>query len=131
MRIISVVAATGAGAAVGWVCGLLPVWPVARLVAASLMGSFVGAAVVVVSIFLALSRSGSGGLGAVSFGLSEAVLLGLPTVGVVAVVGYFALRWLGWSAAGLATYGPIICGGGTALLTALWVARGMAMSGGG
>ena len=130
MRIISVVAATGAGAALGWVCAVLPMWPVARLAAASLMGSFVGAVVVVVSMFLILSRSGSGGLGAVSFGLSEAVLLGVPTVGLIAVVGYFALRWLGWSAASLATYGPIICGGGTALLTALWVARGMEMSGG-
>ncbi len=130
MRIISVVAATGAGAAVGWVCGLLPLWPVARLAAASLMGSVAGAVVVVVSIFLTLSRSGSGGLGAVSFGLSEAVLLGVPTLGVITIVAYFTFRWLGWSEAGLATYGPIICGGGTALLTALWVARGMAMLGG-
>ncbi len=127
---MSVVGVTGAGAAVGWVCGLVPVWPVARLTAASLMGSFVGALGVAVSVFLTLSGSGSGGLGAVSFGLPEAVVLGVPAVAPIPVAGYFALRWLGWSPASLATYGPSICGGGAALLTALWVARGMAISGG-
>ena len=36
---LTLLAATGAGAAVGWVCGLVPVWPVARLVMASVMGA--------------------------------------------------------------------------------------------
>ena len=130
MRIMSVLAATGAGAVVGWVCGLVPVWPVARLAVASVMGSFVGAVGVLVFVFFTLSRSGSGGLGAVSFGLSEVILLGVPTIALIAVVGYFALRWLGWSAASVATYGPIIFGGGTALVAALWMARGFAISGG-
>ena len=44
MRIVSVLAATGAGAAVGWVCGLVPMWPVARLIAASVFGALVGTA---------------------------------------------------------------------------------------
>ena len=131
MRIMSVLAATGAGAAVGWVCGLVPVWPVARLAAAAVIGSVVGSvSVVVVFVLLTLSRSGSGGLGAVSFGLSEAVLLGVPALVLVAVVSYFALRRLGWSPASLATYGPIIFGGGAALIAALWVVRDIAISGG-
>ena len=130
MRIMSVLAATGAGAVVGWVCGLVPVWPVARLAVASVMGSFVGAVGVLVFVFFTLSRSGSGGLGAVSFGLSEVILLGVPTIALIAVVGYFALRWLGWSAASVATYGPIIFGGGAALVAALWMTRGFAISGG-
>jgi hypothetical protein len=93
------------------------------------MGALVGAVGVVLVAFLTLSQSGSGGLGAVSFGLSEAVLLGVPTVIVLAVVGYFALRWLGWSPASLAPYGPVIFGGGAALLVALWVVRGMTITG--
>lgn len=131
MRILSVIAATGAGAAMGWVCGLVPVWPGARLAAAAVIGSFVGSAGIVVVVFLTLNRSGSGGLGAVSFGLSEAALLGVPVVVLVAVAGYLALRWLGWNPAGVAKYGPIIFGGGAALITASWVARGLAISGGG
>lgn len=129
MRIMSVLAATGAGAAVGWVCGLVPVWPVARFAAAAVMGSIVGA-IGVVLVLVTLNRSGSGGLGAVSFGLSEAVVFGVPALALAAVVGYFTLRQLGWSPAGLATFGPIIFGGGAALIAALWVARGMAISGG-
>lgn len=115
-------AATGAGAAVGWACGLVPAWPVARLAAASVMGAIVGL-VVVIFMLLTLNRSGSGGRGAVSVGLSEAVLLSLPAVALVVVLGYIAFRWLGWSPANLATYGPIIFGGGAALITAIWVAR--------
>lgn len=83
MRIMSVLAATGACAVVGWVCGLVPVWPVARLAVASVMGSFVGAVGVLVFVFFTLSRSGSGGLGAVSFGLSEVILLGVPTIALM------------------------------------------------
>ena len=105
-------------------------WPGARLAAAAVIGSFVGSVGVVVFMLLTLNRSGSGGLASMSFGLSEAVLLGLPAVVLVAVAGYFALRRLGWSLASLATYGPILLGGGAALITALWVARGMAISGG-
>jgi hypothetical protein len=131
MRIMSVLAATGAGAAVGWICGLVPVWPVARLAAAAVLGSFVGAAGVVVFVLLTLNRSGSGGIGAASFGLSEAVILGVGLVAMVTVVGHFALQRLGWSSASLATYGPVTLGGGAALIAALGVARGMAISGGG
>jgi hypothetical protein len=130
MRTMFVLAPTGAGAALGWVCGQVPVWPGARLAAAAVIGSFVGSVGVVVFMLLTLNRSGSGGLASMSFGLSEAVLLGLPAVVLVAVAGYFALRRLGWSLARLATYGPILLGGGAALITALWVARGMAISGG-
>ena len=124
-------AATGAGAAVGWVCGLVPVWPIARIAAAAVIGSLVGSVGVVVFLFFTLNRSGSGGLGAVSFGLSEAALLGGLAVALFVVVSYFALRRPGWSSASLATYGPIIFGGGAALIAASWVARGMAISGGG
>ena len=129
MRIMSVLAATGAGAAVGWVCGLVPVWPVVRLAAAAVIGSFVGSVGVFVFMLFTLNRSGSGGLGAVSFGVSEAVVLGVPAVVLVALVSYFALRRLGWSPVSRARYGPIIFGGGAALIGALWVARGMAISG--
>ncbi len=127
---MSVLVATGLGAAVGWVCGLVPVWPGARLAAAAVTGSFVGALGVVVFVLVSLNRSGSGGLGAVSFGLSEAVVLGIPAVALTALGCYFALRRLGWSPASLATYGPMIFGGGAALIAALWVALGMAISGG-
>ena len=129
MRIMSVLAATGAGAAVGWVCGLVPVWPVVRLAAAAVIGSFVGSLGVFVFMLFTLNRSGSGGLGAVSFGVSEAILLGVPALVLVALVSYFALRRLGWNPARLATYGPIVVGGGAALIAALWMARGMAIFG--
>ena len=130
MRAASVLAATGAGAAIGWVCGLVQVLPVVRIAVASVMGAFVGAAVSSVVVVLSTEhRSANGGLGAVSFGVSDAVLLGVPAAVLVVVVGYVALRWLGWSQAGLATYGPTIVGGVAALVAALWVARGLAISG--
>jgi hypothetical protein len=127
---MSVLAAAGAGAAIGWVCGLVPVWPVARIAASVVIGSIVGAVSVIVFMLFTFNSTGSGGLGSVSFGMSEAVLLGVPALVLVAAVSYFALRRLGWSPASLATYGPIIFGGGSALIVALWVARGLAISGG-
>ena len=45
MRMTAVLAATAGGAAVGWVCGLVPVPPVVRVAAASALGVFVGATV--------------------------------------------------------------------------------------
>jgi hypothetical protein len=131
MRIVSVLAATGAGAVAGWVCGLIPIWLGARLTAATLIGSFVGSVGVVVFMLAGLTRTGRGGLGAVSLGVSEALLLGIPAVGLAVVVGYLTLRWLGWSPASLASYGPMLFGGGAALIMAIWVARGMVMTSGG
>jgi hypothetical protein len=127
---MSVLAATTIGAAAGWICGLVPVWPGARLAAAAGIGSLVGFVGVFVFVLLTMARSGSGGLGAVSLGVSEAVVLGVPVVVLIAVGGYFALRWMGWSPADVARYGPVILGGGAALVTALWLTRGMAISGG-
>jgi len=130
MKVMSVLAATGAGAALGWVCGLVPVWPVVRIAAAAAIGWIAGAVSVVAFTLLTLSRSGSGGLGSVSFGLSEAVVLGVPAVVLAAAVGDFILRRLGWSAERLTTFGPIIVGGGAALIAASWLVRGVAVSGG-
>jgi len=129
MTIMSVFAATAAGAAVGWLCSLVPVWPAIRLAAAAVLGSLTALIAVLVFVLVALRRPASGGIGAVSFGLSEAIVLGVPASALVGVAGYFALRRLGWSAAGLTTYGPIILGGAAALITALWVASGITNSG--
>jgi hypothetical protein len=104
-------------------------WPIVRLATAAVMGAVVGAVGVVVLVFLTLSRSGSGGLGAVSFGVSEAVFIGVPVVVLLVLVGYSVLRWLGWIPPSVVAYGPVILGGGTALLAALWVASGMAVAG--
>jgi hypothetical protein len=131
MRIVSVLAATGVGAVVGWICGLVPMWPIARLATAAVMGAVVGAAGVVLLVFFTLSRSGSGGLGAVSFGVSEAALLGVPAVILLVMAGYFALRWMGLMSTSVVTYAPIPLGGGAALLAALWVASGIAVAGDG
>lgn len=130
MKIMFVIAATGAGAAAGWACGLIPVWPGARLAAAAIIGSLVVFAGVLAFVVLTLNRSGGGGLGAVSFGASEVVLLGIATFALIALVGYVALRRLGWSPASLASYGTIVLGGGAALITALWVTRSIVISGG-
>jgi hypothetical protein len=129
VRMVSVLAATVAGAAAGWACGLVPIWPVARLIAASVFGALVGAVGVVLVAFISLSRSTGGGSGAVSFGLSEAVLVGVPAVILLLAVGYLSIRWWGWSPARLAPYGPVICGGGVALLVALWALRGITIAG--
>ena len=64
-------------------------------------------------------------------GLSETVIFGVPAVALIAVMGYLALQRLGWESSSLAGYGPIILGGGTALIAALWVVRGLAISGSG
>jgi hypothetical protein len=131
MRIMSVLAATAAGAAVGWVCGLVRVWPPVRLAAAAILGSFTALVAVVAFVLLSLRRPESAGIGAVSFGLSDAVVLGVPASALIGVAGYFTLRRLGWSDASLTTYGPFILGGAAALITALWVASGVTNSGAG
>jgi hypothetical protein len=131
MRILSVFAATAAGAAVGWVCSLVPVWPPVRLAAAAVFGAFAAFVSIVVLVLLTLKLPGSGGIGAVSFGLSEAVVLGVPASVLAGVAGYFALRRLGWSAAALTTYGPVVLGGAAALITGLWVAGAISNSGAG
>jgi preprotein translocase subunit SecG len=106
-------------------------WPTARAVAAAVLGTMIGSVSVVVFMLLTLHRSGSGGLGAVSSGLSEAVVLGVLAVALVAVGGHFTLQRLGWmSPEALRTYGPVIFGGTGALIVALWVVRGMVVSGG-
>ena len=116
MRIMSVLAATGAGAAVGWICGSVPVWPVARFAAAAAISWFF-ALVASVVIFLLTVR----GPVAVSAGSIKAVLLKVPAVLLAAAVSYFVLRWLGWSSTNWARYGPIIFGAGTGLIGALWL----------
>jgi len=130
MRIVSVLVATAAGAAVGWVCGLVPVWPVVRLVAAAVLGLVAGAIASVAFALFLVSRSGSGGLGAVSFGLSEAAIVGVPALVLVAVASHFVLRAMGWAPAHVATYGSIVFGGGAALVAALWLTRAIVISGG-
>lgn len=133
MRIIPVLVATGAGAGVGWLCGLVPVWPIVRLTTAAVMGLVIGAIAVVVLVLVSMQismQTGAGGLGAVSFGLPEAIILGTPALVVVALASYFALRRLGWNPERVATRGPIIVGAGAALIVAIWLTRTMSMSGG-
>ncbi len=97
MRIVFVLAATGAGAAVGWVYGLVPMWPVARLATAAVMGAVVGAVGVVLLVFLTLSRPGSGGLGGIP--------PSLVTYGPTMLGGGTALLAALWVASGMAVAG--------------------------
>ena len=54
MRIIPVLVATGAGAAAGWLCGLVPVWPLLRLITAAVTGVVFGAlTLLVILVYLA------------------------------------------------------------------------------
>jgi hypothetical protein len=63
-------------------------WSAVRAIAATMSRWMVDPIGVVVFILRILPRSGSGGVGAVSLGLSG-VVLGVPAVALLAVVGHF------------------------------------------
>ena len=96
IRSIGVILAIGFGLGSGWVVRHLPVRSIAQDLGATRIGWLLGC-LIVAAVALAglVFLPKGGGLGAVSFGLSETVILGLPMAGLLAVVGRTALHWLG------------------------------------
>ena len=126
---LAVLAGTGAGVAVGWLCGQVPVRPITQAMAAAILGWVSGSVGVVAFTLLTLRLPASGGLGAVSVGLSEAGALGIAAILLLAVAGWFALPRLGWgNVDALGTYATGLLGGAAALIAALWVARALVVS---
>lgn len=125
MKILAVIAAAGMGALAGWVCSMVPVWPMVRIVIATGLGAVIGGVSAAALVLITVSRAGSAGIGAVSMGISEVALLGgVVLLSVVAVLGSLVLQRVGWSAASLGTHGPVLAGAGAAAIVAAWLARG-------
>ena len=131
MQAFAIVAASVSGMAAGWLWGQVPVRPFVQNIGAAACGWVAGTiGTIFVTLFTAAVWSpGAGGLGAVSAGFSETLLLGLPAVVVFVSVARFALRpLLAAAPAVLATYAAIMIGGACALCAALWVAGGIVVS---
>jgi hypothetical protein len=107
----------GAGLGWGWISGRVFRRSLVQDLSAMLIGALLGCIVVVGAAIANLAfSSSSGGVGAVSAGVSEVVLIVLPVVVVLAIVSRVIRRRLQ-----SVTAVPIVLGGLSALLGALWV----------
>jgi len=124
VRVAGVILAIGLGLASGWLVHRIPIRPIAQDIGATLIGWVVGCftvgAVAFVWLIFFHLEAERGGLGAVSLGLSETIVIGLPIAVLLAIVARTALARTG--PARLASQSPILLGGLGALLGALWVA---------
>jgi hypothetical protein len=85
--------------------------------------------VTVVVTILTWRLPDTGGLGAVSFGMSEAIVFWIPLLILVTLVARRALHRLGaMGPAILGTHPSIFLGGVAAVVGALWMARGIVVS---
>lgn len=126
-RALGVVVGCGLGAAVGWVVGRLPTRAALQDLSAIVIGWVVGSvAAIGAAVGQLMSRAtGSGGLGAVSAGLSDALLVGLPIA--MLVLGFIGGRWLRRQLVSSHSV-PVILGAIGALLGALSIATTLSMS---
>jgi hypothetical protein len=115
----------GAGLAWGWISGRVFSRSLVQDLSAVLIGTMLGSLIVVGAEIgsLAFSSPG-GGLGAVSGGVSELVLIGLPVATAFAVIASHLVRQRLESVAAV----PIVLGGLGAILGALWVAATISSS---
>lgn len=119
-------AAASVGALAGWVCSVVPAWPMVRIVIALGLGAVIGGVSAAALFLVTMSRAGGAGIGAVSMGISEVALLGgVVLLSVVAVLGSLVLQRAGWSAASLGTHGPVLAGAVAAAIVAAWLVRGI------
>lgn len=126
--IVAYVTVTCAGTVAGWVCSLLPVRLVFRVVAAAVVGVCIGLVGTAVALFLEISRAATAGIGAVSVGLTGVGTLGLTLLAIAAAAALSCER-LGFSSRLIRRYGPVVVGSGTALITALWLTRSLIVGG--
>ena len=90
---------------------------------AALVGWVIGSFVAVAAQLASLMAQSSAGLGAVSAGLTEAVVYALPVAVVLAVAAQWVRRRVG-----RVTFVPVVLGGLGALLGALWVMSSLSVS---
>ena len=121
------------GAAAGWVCEQVPVRPLARNIAAALLGWTIGSVGPMVLTLLVLTwwqqTQGSGGLGAVSAGFAEVTVFGIAAPVVLAITAWLASdRLAAIMPAVVGTHSSIFTGGACALVSALLTAPGIVVS---
>jgi hypothetical protein len=90
---------------------------------AAVVGWVLGSVVAVAAQLASLMAQSASGLGAVSAGLTEGVVLALP----IAILLALAAQWVR-RRAGRVTFVPIVVGGLSALLGALWVIASISVS---
>lgn len=132
IRALAVFIVVLSGAGLGWLCRRIPVRPIAQDLGAAVLGWIIGSigTVFVTALIAVWSQSarGSGGLGAVSGGLSdEDLVIGVVAVVVLASVARFALARPGAPPV-FRRQSAVFIGAGSALLSALWTTRDIVVS---
>ena len=131
VRLWATLVALVLGVAQGWLCQQLRMRPIFKDLAAAIVGWVVGGlSAVFVGVLLtvrAADEQGSAGLGSVSFGLTEAVIFGIPAMIVLALLGRLGLHHVG--ATSMATQPPIVLGAVAAVLGALSATAGVVSAG--
>ena len=122
-RISGVGLGLGAGLVCGWASGRMFSRPIVQDAAAVLIATLLGGVAVVGLQIARLMISPNGGLGAVSAGVSEFALVGLPATVLLAIAAQAVRPRLGNAAAV-----PIVLGGLGALIGAMWVASTVSSS---
>jgi hypothetical protein len=118
---VGVLIALVVGAMIGWIWQRLVARPLLQDVAAGVIGWLAGAFTGVLSVFDSVAIAGSGGLGAVSFGISDTVLPGVPVVLVLLAAGHLVRRHTGGGGGILGRYSPALVGALASAAAALWI----------
>jgi hypothetical protein len=111
------------GAVIGWMWQRLTAKPLFRDVAASVTGWFAGSFTAVIFTFDGIAQSGSGGLGAVSFGLSDTLITGVPVVLVLVIAGHLVRRRRPAGDGVLGRYSAVLLGTLASGAAAFWILR--------
>jgi len=111
------------GAVIGWIWQRLVSRPLVQDVAASVIGWLAGAFTGVFSAFDSVATAGSGGLGAISFGVPDTILPGVPAVLVLLAVGHFLRRRTSGGGGILGRYSPVLVGALASAASAFWILR--------
>jgi hypothetical protein len=120
VSVLAVAAAIALGAGAGWICTQVRVPSMVQDLTAALIGWMCGVIASLVSMLLSAAlSSGSGGIGAVSVGVAELILIGVPVVLILALVLRQILMRLARARPALAARTPIVLGAAGALFAAL------------
>jgi hypothetical protein len=122
-RIGGVILGCGVGAGLGWAASRIFTRSIVQDISASLAGWLLGSVIVAAAELAALMVQLPSGLGAVSAGLSEVVVFGLPIAVLLAVAAHWVRRRVGH-----VTVVPVVLGGLGALLGALWITASISVS---
>jgi len=112
----SLILGCSVGAGLGWVGSRVFTRPIAQDMSAAFAGWLIGSVIAAAAELATLMSESSGGLGAVSFGLSDVLLFSIPVAALLAVAAHAVRRRVRRIADV-----PVVVGGLAALLGAVFV----------